>query len=52
MKGDGSDWLLSHSPRPDDLEVVLDSLVVDEFTLLERAHLDLLVTDPGLDGGH
>lgn len=40
------------SPGPDDLEVVLHSLVVDESPLLEVAHLDLLVTDPRLDSGH
>ena len=39
-------------PGSNDLEVVLDSLVVDESTLLEVAHLDLLVSDSGLDSGH
>lgn len=42
----------SHSPGPHHLEVVLNSLVVDELPLFEVGHLDLLVTDGRLHSGH
>ena len=43
---------IGYSPRSNDLEVVLDSLVVDELSLLKVAHLDLLVSDSALDSSH
>lgn len=43
---------LHNSPGADNLQIVLDTLVVDETTLFEVAHLDLLVADTRLDSGH
>jgi hypothetical protein len=48
----GSNNPVGDSPGSDNLQVVLDSLVVDEPALLEVAHLDLLVADAALDSGH
>jgi len=41
-----------YSPGSNNLEVVLDTLVVDEPALLEVAHLDLLIADTAVDRGH
>jgi len=44
--------LNNYSPGSNNLQVVLDTLVVDELALLKVAHLDLSVSNAALDSSH